>query len=152
MFEIVSSILRYAFTIIIYIFIFNVIRLILLDIQSMNEKTGQKDVHDCYLKLLSVQGVLDFKIEEIYPLPGDASIGRAKENTINLDDAFLSTTHAIINKKRKTFYLKDNGSTNGTFLNGKRLGAKPVRLKNGDKINLGRCEFLFVRDKRQGDK
>jgi hypothetical protein len=152
MFEIISSILKYAFTIIIYIFIFNVIRLILIDIRSMNEKTKTRESGHSYLKLVSVHGVLDFKIEEIYLLESDTSVGRSKENTICLDDTFLSASHAVFIKKKNGFYVKDSGSTNGTALNGKRIGVKPVRLKDGDRITLGRSEFLFVNDKRQGDK
>lgn len=152
MFEIISSILKYAFTIIIYIFIFNVIRLILIDIRSMNDKTKARESNHHYLKLVSVKGVLDFKIEDIYLLESDTSVGRDKENTICLDDGFLSTSHAVFMKKKNGFYLKDNGSTNGTLLNDKRLGTKPVRLVNGDRIMLGRSEFLYVIDKRQGEK
>ena len=144
MFEIVSSLLKYAFTIVIYLFILNIIRLILLDIRSMGEKSEQNGFFRYYLKLVSVQGIPDYRVEGIYPLAGDTSIGRSPESTICIGDSFLSISHAILVKKRKAFCLKDNDSMNGTYLNGRRLGVKPVRLKDGDKIVLGRTEFLFV--------
>lgn len=151
MFEIVSSLLKYAFAIIIYLFILNIMRLIFLDIRSMSERGKAKSASGSCLKLLSTQGAPDYKVEEFYPLIGDASIGRMPVNTICLADAFLTETHAILKKKRKTYYLKDNRSLNGTYLNGKRLGAKPVRLRDGDRIIAGRTEFLYVKDKRRGN-
>lgn len=150
MFEIVSSVLKYVFTIIIYIFILNIIRLILLDIRSMSEKSKTVETLRYHLRCIGIQGVQGFRLDEVYPLDGDVSIGRMPENTLWIDDSFLSTTHALLIKKRKGYYLKDNTSTNGTFYNGKRLGKKAVRLKNGDKIRLGSMEFLFVADKGTG--
>ena len=152
MFEIFSSILKYAFTIIIYLFMLNIIRLIILDIRSMHEKSEPNKSFRTYLKLVSVQGIPDFKIESTYALVGDTTIGRSLDNTICLGDLFLSANHTILIKKRKSFYLRDNASVNGTFLNGKRLKQKTIRLKNGDRVTLGRTEFLFVNDKRQGAK
>ncbi|MCX7773505.1 MAG: FHA domain-containing protein [Clostridia bacterium] len=152
MFEIISSLLKYAFTVIIYIFILSIIRLILIDIRSMSEKSSPKGAARCFLKLVSVQGVLDFKIEEVYLLTTDISIGRSPNNGISLDDTFLSGIHACFIDKRGSFWLRDNESTNGTFVNGKKLGKKPVKLKNGDKIHLGRIDFLFVSEKRMGDR
>lgn len=151
MFEIVSSILKYAFTLIIYIFIFNIIRLILLDIRSMGEKSRSSDTFRYSLKLCGVQGVSGFSIEPVYTLYGEATLGRAPENTITIEDDFLSSTHARFIKKRKAYFIMDNNSTNGIKLNGKRLGTRAVRLKNGDHIHLGRCEFLFVIEKGQVD-
>lgn len=151
MFEIVSSLLKYVFTLIIYLFILNVIRLIFADIRSMMRKGSPAEACACCLKTAGVQGVPDYHLEETYPLNSDTSIGRSADNGITLDDAFLSANHAhFIRKGRRRFLLQDNSSQNGTFRNGKRLGARPVRLKNGDRIGIGRTEFLFVSQKGKG--
>lgn len=147
MFEIVSSIFKYAFTLIIYIFIFNVIKLILLDIRSMREQSYLGNTPRYVLKLSGIKGVADFTIKPVYSLSKVTTIGRASENTITIEDDFLSSTHACIIKKRNNYYIKDNHSTNGTMLNGKRLGKRAARLKHGDQIHLGRCQFQFVMDK-----
>ena len=58
----------------------------------------------------------------------------------------ISNIHAIILKKGNTFYLKDNGSTNGTFLNGNKINPQmdPVRLRSGDRIRLYDEELEFI--------
>lgn len=58
----------------------------------------------------------------------------------------VSNVHATIIKNGTEYFLKDNGSTNGTFLNDRRVesSAVPVRLKNGDVIRLWNLEYQFV--------
>lgn len=120
-----------------------------MDIRSMSDKGRSGDMPRYVLKLSGVKGIADFVIEPVYDLNKVTTIGRAVENTITIEDDFLSATHARIIRKRKNYYLQDDNSTNGTFLNGKRLGKRRVRLKDGDQIHLGRCEFLFVMEKGQ---
>lgn len=53
------------------------------------------------------------------------------------EDGVASSQHAALFKKGKHIWLKDLGSTNGTFFNGKRIEKR--RLVVGDKISLGNC-------------
>ena len=56
----------------------------------------------------------------------------------------ISRQHAIITRKDDGFYIKDNKSTNHTFVNGKQLeDGEEVLLTNNAKIRLGDEEFLF---------
>ncbi len=50
--------------------------------------------------------------------------------------------HALIEYRDYGFWLIDQGSVNGTFLNGERITGE-VRLKHGDRIRLHRAEFEF---------
>lgn len=151
MFEIISSILKYVFITIIYVFIFDIIRLIYLDIRSMSVKSLPNAAGIPYLKLVSLKYSFDFKLEESYLLTGDTTIGRSKENGIRIEDPFLSGMQAIFIKKENLFYLQDAGSTNGTELNGKRLGTESAILKDGDRIHAGQLDFLYVNGERQGE-
>jgi hypothetical protein len=76
-----------------------------------------------------------------YSLDQDqVTIGRSSDNLICLSqyDA-VSGHHAIIEiVNDKDVYLRDDGSTNGTFLNGKPVDKTPVQIKSGDTIILGR--------------
>jgi transcriptional regulator with GAF, ATPase, and Fis domain len=51
-------------------------------------------------------------------------IGKREDNDIILQDSRVSRDHAIIVKEGERFYVYDNGSTNGTYLNNKRLPPK----------------------------
>jgi len=80
------------------------------------------------------------------------SIGRHGDNAIQIDDVSVSAHHAIIRKKNSNYFdgmvevfVEDLGSTNGTFLNGKKVEG-PTRLNNNDVLRLAWNEFKFVDD------
>ena len=77
-----------------------------------------------------------------------ASVGRSGGNTFQLIDATVSRRHASFSMDSTCCVsLTDEGSSNGTFLNGQRMPAKrPTRLKDGDRIHLGTIvELKLVR-------
>lgn len=57
-------------------------------------------------------------------------------------DAYVSGFHAALQHSEGTLYLYDNSSTNGTFVNGERLGPVHRALVPGDEIRVGRCTFV----------
>lgn len=79
----------------------------------------------------------DFKI---LPLTGKTTIGRRRSNDLVLSDNTVSGQHCIILAEGDEVYIQDLDSTNGTFLNGKRIHEKTV-LQRGDKLMLGKQEF-----------
>ena len=73
------------------------------------------------------------------------SIGRDKDNDIPLNDALVSRHHAVIQKIREAYFLQDLGSTNGTFVNGKRIpDGKYIKLNRTDKIKIGKSELSLI--------
>ncbi|NMC45223.1 MAG: FHA domain-containing protein [Chloroflexi bacterium] len=68
-------------------------------------------------------------------------IGRELINDLIISDPEISRKHARIFTKNKKLYLEDLGSTNGTFQSGKKI-TKPVELKNGDLLTLGKGVVL----------
>lgn len=71
-------------------------------------------------------------------------IGRANDNDIVVDNKLASRYHAIIQKIKDAYYLKDEGSTNGTFLNGKKIPeAKYFKLQAGDKVTIGNSNLVI---------
>lgn len=138
-----SKLLTYIFVFIIYLFIYVIIRMIFSDIQMMyRKKTG--GLAEAYLKLINLRRDLDFPVDESYEVEENEIIGRGKKCSIVIPDRFLSVKNTRIFKNSGKFYLEDLGSTNGTYLNGKPLGNSAVELLDGDKIRLGRVNFLFV--------
>jgi ABC-type multidrug transport system ATPase subunit/ABC-type multidrug transport system permease subunit/cellobiose-specific phosphotransferase system component IIB len=69
-------------------------------------------------------------------------IGRGTSCTISLDSQQVSRSHSRIEKAGNDFVILDLGSTNGTFVNGKRVEKKT--LKNKDIIQVGPIRFLFA--------
>ena len=70
------------------------------------------------------------------------TIGRGAENDVVLNDAGVSRTHARIERQGGSWVLLDNGSANGTELNGATI-EKPSMLKAGDRIGVGPVTFEF---------
>ena len=65
------------------------------------------------------------------------SIGRLKGCTVQLEDPQISRIHALINRVEEGFLFKDQGSLNGTHLNGKKLDTgEEVLLKDGDILSI----------------
>jgi hypothetical protein len=70
--------------------------------------------------------------------PQPLHIGRAKSNHLSVEDDHVSWMHAMVWLEFGTAWIKDLGSTNGTFVNGERVtGGGGVQLAPGDKVNLG---------------
>ena len=60
------------------------------------------------------------------------------------DNTAVGRVHAIVVSKNGNTYLKDNNSTNGTFVNNVRVkSGSETLLANGDKITLGDEEFTY---------
>ncbi|MDI9477085.1 MAG: FHA domain-containing protein [Natronincolaceae bacterium] len=144
MFRILSWIIRYIFIILIYYFLYGIIRLIYLDIQHIN-KINQKGSNNPYLKLINRKERLDFDIQEFYDLENETTIGRSRDNIIQILDKYISSKHLKIIMDEGEYFLEDQGSVNGTYLNSTRI-EDVAKLKNGDRIGLGQIEFLFVKE------
>jgi pSer/pThr/pTyr-binding forkhead associated (FHA) protein len=78
-----------------------------------------------------------------YPLTKESvTIGRNEENTIQINNLAVSGYHARIDAAGNEFILTDLQSTNGTFINDKRVVSH--KLSHGDNIIVGKHVVLFV--------
>ena len=72
-----------------------------------------------------------------HPIRGSCSLGRAGANAIVLESPKVSRRHALIHLQNiGELWLIDFGSSNGTFLNKRRIH-QPIRLSDGDQITIG---------------
>jgi hypothetical protein len=78
-----------------------------------------------------------------FPLRGEIRLGREKTNAIVVADQKVSRYHAGLIPIDNTFILTDQGSANGTYINGVLI-AQPTRLKDNDRITVGDTVFLFT--------
>jgi adenylate cyclase len=78
-----------------------------------------------------------------HPIQGSCSLGRIAANMIVLESWKVSRRHALIHLQNiGEPWLIDFGSSNGTFLNKRRIH-QPVRLSDGDQITIGDEVFKF---------
>lgn len=132
-FSILSMILKYVFIIIIYLFVFQIAKMIFQDIKST-----QVSKKGAYLKLID-----DEDKDKIYPIRESLSVGRDRYSDIRLDYKFVSKNHFIIEEDGGEYYLSDLGSKNGTYVNGTKIDDEVI-LEDGDIIELNDIKFVFV--------
>ena len=68
------------------------------------------------------------------------TLGRHSECEVVLKGDDISRRHAILTNQRGNYLLKDNGSLNGTYVNGERV-TEEICLLNGDVITIGQKEI-----------
>lgn len=139
MYNIISIIFKYIFIVIIYIFIFSIIRLIYLDIKSMDVELDGK----VYLKLVDKKEALKYKLKNYYIIDNIITLGRQEDNHIQIDDQYISKKHFKLVKENDNYMLIDLNSSNGTYVNEEKVEAT-VKLRDKDLIQVGNIKFLFV--------
>ena len=72
------------------------------------------------------------------------SMGRNVNNTIFVEDDFVSSNHAMLTFRGRSWFIEDQGSTNGTYVNGHRID-RPVALSFGDELTIGRVRMRLDR-------
>ncbi len=70
------------------------------------------------------------------------SIGRTHANSIRLHDTEVSRNHAELVRRGETYVVRDLGSSNGTFVNGRLITER--ELTSGDKVQVGRSTLLYT--------
>ena len=70
-------------------------------------------------------------------------IGRGEESDIRLNDHSVSRRHALIEPTQEGYYVSDQHSTNGTFVNDKQLDNSWL-LQDGDYLRVGNCLYRYL--------
>jgi len=105
---------------------------------------GARDVTDA-ASLRPAASLLNQETGEVWQLEGmRVSLGRDRNMQIPLRDANVSRSHAELIYDNGRWILRDLGSTNGSFINGQRVGQ--MELKDGDIIELGVTVLEFRED------
>ena len=95
--------------------------------------------------------VFNKQVVKDYPFTKEnMTIGRAEENDIVIDNLAVSGYHARIDKAGDTYILTDLQSTNGTFVNDKKIVS--YRLRHKDKVSIGKHLLFFALSKSEQAK
>lgn len=78
------------------------------------------------------------------------TVGRLADNSLQIDDASVSSRHAEIELEAGSFHLHDLGSTNGTFVNGEQV--TDAVMRHGDEVRFGVVEAVFHGEEEAPDQ
>ena len=143
--DIVLDVLKYVFLIVLWIFVARVLRAVVIGLRTVPDTGGRPQVapsrssarrirkapgHATIVEGSSTSG-------KNFDLGQELTIGRSDKCHIVLDDTYVSQVHARIFSKGDSYFLEDLGSTNGTYMNRKRV-AGATELQRGDRVKIGK--------------
>lgn len=102
--------------------------------------TFEVDSRECCLVQIYPANITDGLMKLKKPV---LSIGRESTNDLALVDGSVSRQHAKLERGENGFFIRDLGSTNGTFVNDQRVTSFP--LVGGETIRIGSFIFKFLR-------
>lgn len=137
----VLTILKVALLALLYLFIWRAVRAVVRDV-APKERAPRTPTKPSARKrggaptkvvLLNARGGR----VSTHRLSGTVEIGRAASCAIRPEDTYISQEHARISNRNGSWVLEDLGSTNGTYLNQRRVTV-PTEISAGDRIRVGK--------------
>lgn len=109
--------------------------------QPLEDEVFKQERRNSYKLII----VINNKVQgEFFIRKKHINIGRHRDNDLRIDDPLISRQHAQILQQGRTVYLRDLNSTNGTYVNNKRVDI--AALDEGTVIKLGNCLLTFMRN------
>ncbi|MGD2060808.1 MAG: FHA domain-containing protein [Acidimicrobiia bacterium] len=128
--DIILALLRIIFLGLIYLFVWQVARAIGSHAGISIRRKRKEGSRVLFVRSESQQGQ-EFEVKDVIVM------GRSEETDVVLDDPYASEFHLRLVAQENGLMLHDLGSTNGTYVNGRRVSA-PTELKRGDTIQVGK--------------
>ncbi len=144
--DLVLDLLKYVFLAVLYIFIARAVRAIYLELRpggavaaprrssAPAPAPAARGKKKTFRKAAVIEGD---KKGKSFDLSDELTVGRADRCHLVLEDSYVSQMHARIFSRDDTFMVEDLGSTNGTYVNRRRI-TSPTELQRGDQVKIGK--------------
>jgi pSer/pThr/pTyr-binding forkhead associated (FHA) protein len=149
--EVVLDILKYFFLFLIFLFLGRAVKAMYLEIsgpravrapQASRQAIGQDDSQGRPPERVAV--IAPGGKPRTFDLGDELIIGRGDKCHVVITDSYASQVHARVFRRQNGIYIEDMGSTNGTFLNRKKV-TSPTMINRGDTARIGKTELEFRR-------
>lgn len=128
--DVILALLRIIFLGLVYLFVWQVARAIGSHLGISVRRRRKEGSRVLFVRSETQQGQ-EFEVGDVVVM------GRSHEADVVLDDPYASDFHLRLVSQESGMMLHDLGSTNGTYVNGRRASA-PTELKRGDTIQVGK--------------
>lgn len=143
--KLLSGAFAIVFIIILYSIIYYALKIMYKDVKGGGRRKAPtangKKAHG--LEVMATGNSEVLKIGSVIPVRSTINIGRKEDNSICLNDQFVSSYHAKLYVRNNDFYLEDLDSTNGTYVNASKITGR-IKLKVEDEIKLGSTIFKVI--------
>ena len=127
--------LRFGVVLVLYLFLFALV--VLTQRELYREGAKRQSATEIRSRLIVVDpGTAAQSAGQAIPLQPVTRLGRASDQTVVLDDEFVSGAHAMLVLRNGRWWVRDEGSTNGTLVNGSPVDAETA-LDEGDELQIG---------------
>jgi pSer/pThr/pTyr-binding forkhead associated (FHA) protein len=145
--ESLLTILKFCFLALLYLFFIRVVRAVWTEVtapppapvapapapRAKRERGGGAKRVEAHLRIVEPAELRG----RTYDVADELTIGRAAGCQIPLDDSYASQLHARLFRRNSELLVEDLGSTNGTFLNRKKVDSA-VPIRKGDRLQVGK--------------
>jgi pSer/pThr/pTyr-binding forkhead associated (FHA) protein len=128
--DVILALLRIIFLGLVYLFVWQVARAIGSHLGLSVRRKRKEGSRVLFVRSETQQG-REFEVSDVMVM------GRSSETDVVIDDPYASDFHLRLVSQENGMMLHDLGSTNGTYVNGRRASA-PTELKRGDTIQVGK--------------
>jgi hypothetical protein len=136
-------VIRLLFLALLYWFLWSVVRVLLGDLRA----AAREPVAELGRLIVLASPSGEPPVGVVFGLEAVNTLGRDVNNSIVLDDEFVSAQHAALTFRGKAWYIEDLGSTNASYLNGESI-VDVWPLTFGDEIQLGQVRLRLDRGHR----
>ena len=156
--EAVLTVLKFCFLALLYLFFFRVLRAVWAEIRPtptasapagtparprprQRERAAARSGPPTTLRVVEPKELAG----RVYPLGDELTVGRAPGCQVALEsDSYVSQLHARVFVRDGQLYVEDLGSTNGTYLNRKKVSG-PMLVRRGDRLQIGKTVLEVAR-------
>jgi hypothetical protein len=130
---------RVAFLLVLYLFLIRAVATLVRSLRTETELAARPALAYLVVQRTQAQGP---RVGERLPLRAVSAIGRDAGNDVVVNDDAASARHALLELSDGAWWIQDEGSTNGTLVNGTRIERRE-RLRDGDVVAIGRIAMRF---------
>jgi pSer/pThr/pTyr-binding forkhead associated (FHA) protein len=142
----VLLVLKVVFLVLLYLFVWRVVRAVAVDMRRTRPAASRAPATVPSAATRAGRGRPPKSVVvtadggakgQTYRLDGSVEVGRSEDCDVRLSDTYASSHHARLYDRDGVWYVEDLGSTNGTYLNQRRLTG-PAEVRAGDRVKIGR--------------